>query len=392
MSSTETVRGRAVLSIAHTAGLVDLVSLPIWVGTLIGAYGFSPQQAGGLVTLFLGAVVLSSIVTARRFDRLNGRWAAAGGFAVAAAAFFGQAQTDSFGSMALLQFLGGLGIGVSLSATHGTIGRSANPHRVFAIVNTVLGVFAIAFLGSAPQLIGAFGRETLFLIFVVVMSFAAVVTAIGFPTAAIAVQRQAAGATPARLSAGVWFGIVGVATMNMTQSMIFSFVERIGVDRGFGPDRVVATLVAVGIVNMCPAVLAALLQRRLPAARVVVAGPVLQAALALTITQATTFPPFAVATSVFVFVMLFTHTFAFGLLAQMDRSGRAVAATPAMLMTGSAIGPVLGGVLVQNLGYPSLGFAGLAIAGVGVACFLSVARDASAAHAPLPRAADRLAG
>jgi hypothetical protein len=48
-----------------------------------------------------------------------------------------------------------------------------------------------------------------------------------------------------------------------------------------------------------------------------------------------------VAASVFAAVMIFTHTFAFGLLARLDLSGRAMAATPAMLMIGAAIGPIL---------------------------------------------------
>jgi hypothetical protein len=55
--------------------------------------------------------------------------------------------------------------------------------------------------------------------------------------------------------------------------------------------------------------------------------------------------------------MVFTHTFAFGLLARLDASGRAVAATPAMLMTGAAIGPILGGTLIKMSGYTSIGFA-----------------------------------
>ena len=68
-------------------------------------------------------------------------------------------------------------------------------------------------------------------------------------------------------------------------------------------------------------------------------------------------------------MMIFTHTFAFGLIARPDPSGRALAATPAMLMVGSAIGPILGGTLVKFQGYGSLGLAAAAIACIAVACF-----------------------
>jgi hypothetical protein len=50
--------------------------------------------------------------------------------------------------------------------------------------------------------------------------------------------------------------------------------------------------------------------------------------------------------------MIFTHTFAFGLLSRLEGTGRALAATPAMLMVGSAVGPLLGGTLVKFFGYP----------------------------------------
>ena len=92
--------------------------------------------------------------------------------------------------------------------------------------------------------------------------------------------------------------------------------------------------------------------------------------------------PFAIATALFAGVMIFSHTFAFGLLAGLDPSGRAVAATPAMLMVGAAIGPVLGGTLVKTLGYGSLGVAALIVACVAVACFWRVRPAAAPAQVP----------
>ena len=70
---------------------------------------------------------------------------------------------------------------------------------------------------------------------------------------------------------------------------------------------------------------------------------------------------------VLIALMVFTHTFLFGLLARLDPSGRAVAATPAMLMIGAAIGPVLGGTAIQLAGYPGLG---IVAAGIGLASAL----------------------
>ena len=67
--------------------------------------------------------------------------------------------------------------------------------------------------------------------------------------------------------------------------------------------------------------------------------------------------------------MIFTHTFAFGLLARLDPSGRALAATPAMIMIGAAIGPVLGGTFAKVFGYGSIGLAAVAVATMAVMSF-----------------------
>ena len=50
--------------VAHCAGMVDLVALPVWVGTLIANYNLDPRQAGGLPTLFLLGAVASSLLFA----------------------------------------------------------------------------------------------------------------------------------------------------------------------------------------------------------------------------------------------------------------------------------------------------------------------------------------
>ncbi|HIE1650153.1 TPA: MFS transporter [Burkholderia cenocepacia] len=370
---TDTTRlgafGTVALMLAHCAGMVDLVALPVWVGTLIGAYRLDPQQAGLLATLFLAGAVLSSVFFSPRLNRLPARAMSTVGFGIAAGAFVGitSVPVDRYLTLATLHAVAGIAVGCGLSFTHGTVGRSRNPHRLFAISGLALGIFAIAFLGTVPGLVATHGGPTLFRVFASVMGVAAIACALAFPS--IHARRSAAAGDEPRFERVVWFGMVGVSCMALTQSMLFSFVQRIGLDRGFGLSAVIATLIALGFVNLFPAPVAALLETRVPGRKVVQAGPVVQAALALVITQSAAFVPYAAATSVFAAVMIFTHTFAFGMLACIDRTGRAVAATPAMLMTGAAIGPVLGGTLVKQSGYGSLGFAAVLIAAAAVICF-----------------------
>ena len=291
---------------------------------------------------------------------------------MAAAAFFAVSTTAHFGTMAVLHALAGMSIGAALSVTHGTIARSARPHRLFALAGTALGVFAVLFLGATPPIIAAIGGPVLFMIFGAIMVVAAVVTVLAFPSAQAPDSGKCSAPAAPHVPPAVWFGLVGMGGMTVVQAMTFSFLERVGSDRGFRPEAITGVLIALGMVNLFPAPLAALLEKRLPARKVMLAGPVLQALLVVAIMNATSFAPYAVAASVFAAVIIFTHTFAFGLLARLDSSGRALAVMPSALMLGSAVGPLLGGTLVKYAGYGSLGLAALAIASVTVACFTRI--------------------
>ncbi|MEN2674623.1 MFS transporter [Herbaspirillum huttiense] len=373
MITTYSKRALAALMLAHCAGMIDLVALPVWVGTLVAHYHFDARQAGLLASLFLGGAVLASAVLAPRFDPETARWKAAIGFGLSALLFAVAAQTQHYLLLALLHAACGITTGLSLSVTHGTIARGSNPHRGFALVGIALGVFAILFLGSAPPIIASVGGPALFYLFAGVMAMGALACALAFPRPETdGLPRVAKPREP--VPRQVWYGIAGIACMGLVQSMTFSFLERVGSDRGFGLEAVTGVLIALGFVNLLPAPLAALLEKRLPARSVLMAGPLVQALLVVVIMSSLRFAPYAAAASVFAAVMIFTHTFAFGLMARLDRSGRAMAATPAMLMTGAAIGPILGGTLVQGWSYGSLGPVAVVL-GVGASiCFSRLPR------------------
>jgi predicted MFS family arabinose efflux permease len=369
--STDSIRGRTGLAVAQCAGMVDLVAMPVWVGMLVGFYKFDPQQAGLLVTLFLAGAVLSSIVVARLFHRLtSGRGVAVVGFAVASGSFFVLSQTSDFGAMAVLHVLGGLAIGAVLSVKDGTLARSANPHRLFAICSAALGIFALVFLGAVPPILAKMGGALLFQIFSVIMLVGALTSWIAFPVVdAVQPVPPEYSQTYRSSKFTLWAGILGLCCMAVVQSMAFSFLERAGMDRGFGIEKVTAILVALGFINLFPAPLAALLEKRLSPKTALMGGAVVQALLVLTIFGTTTYLPYAIAGSLVVAVMLFTHVFGFGLLARMDTTGQVLAATPAIMMSGGALGPVLGGTLVKFSSYQALGVAAVVMGALALICF-----------------------
>ncbi|MCK6401341.1 MAG: MFS transporter [Sphaerotilus natans subsp. sulfidivorans] len=388
MNTPDSGRGRVALCIAHCVGLLDLTALPLWIAVLVKHFKFDPQQAGALVTLFLIGGVLASVAVAPAFARMaTGRWWAAAGFTLAAVAFYLMIDASGFWPMAALHAVGGVGIGLALSMTHGTVARSSRPHRLFAVCGTAQGVFALAFMVSVPTFMEIQGSVLLLKIFAAITLFGALSTLVGFPppmpiggASGVAETGQTTRSAP--IPRVVWAGVFGLVFMSMVQAMTFSFLERTGADRGLAAGQVAMVLGLLGMVNLFPAALAGLLERRFEARSVLMVAPVLQALLAALLFLSSTFLPYAVAGSLFVAMIIFAHVFGFGLLARLDTSGRVLSATPAMMMTGAAIGPVVAGTLVKVSGYPAVGMVALVIGLVSLFCFARLPRTAAAAPTP----------
>lgn len=364
----DSFKGWTSLVLCHCAGLIDLVAMPVWIGmVLIGMYGLTPQNAGALVSCFLGAAVLSSAIISPRVNRIQGAVAVPLGYGVAAFAFIAMSMTRDYTAMVALHLIGGFGVGVGLSMAHATMGSSKNPHRLMAIAFFALTVVSLGFLGGVSKLVANYGGSMLFLALGSIMLVTAVFALLGFPSRQSAATQQKSSAQHGKLPRVVWLAMIGTSLVLLNHSMMFGFVERVGDAHGFSREQLMNTMLLIGIVNLTPGVLAAFFEKKISPKLVIVFGPALHALVCLMLTQTTDFIIYVIGACLFPVVMTFTHTFIFGYLAKLDPSGRAVAATPVMLMSGSAIGPFLGGVMAQRLGYESLGWlvVGLAIVAVG---------------------------
>ncbi|MVA27748.1 MFS transporter (plasmid) [Agrobacterium vitis] len=352
---------RTALIVGHSAGMIDMVSLPMWVGGLMGGYGYSSAQAGGLVTTFLLGVVVASCGLAPLFHRFSMRWVPGAGFTGAALSFAALWMASGFEIFLALHLCAGLCIGTALSAVHGTIGRTSNPHRTFAYATIGFGIFSVIFIVFATQVIAATQPRNLFLIFAGVMAIAAAVNWLLFPHSAIMPKTEKtpsakSGRVP-RFEPVVWFLIAALLGMNFNQAMNFSFVERIANGHGWPASTINGILVGVALLSLIPAPLAVLFEKKFHPVYVGVAGVLLQTALSLGMTHALSIPGFAASAIFIPFVMIFSHTFLFGLLSRVEPTGRAVAANPAITMGGGALGPLVGGILVQTMGYQGISVA-----------------------------------
>lgn len=376
--------GSLALIICNVGGMVDLVALPLWVGSLMQSRTLDAQQAGMLVTAYILGVFGGSLMVSPRLGTINSRVTATVGFLLGAASFFGLMAVDGLAAMAALHLAAGIGAGWGLSMTHGAMARSLNPHRFFGLGNLGTALFAILFFATVPAALETQGVRALFLVLGGLQTVAAVAAALAFPRHRAASAASGQGGEQddraGRVTAPVaplsvrMLVFLGVACLATTQAMIFGFIERIGVAHGFGGDRIGLVLLVSGFVNLTAPLVAAVLERRLSHLAVSVCAIPLHAACGAAAVLVPDFLPYAVCAVAFVWLVIFGHIFIFALIATLDPSGRTAASTPAMLMVGAAIGPILGGTLANGFGYDSLAVAGCVLGALGGACLALIAR------------------
>jgi predicted MFS family arabinose efflux permease len=306
------------------------------------------------------------------------------GYFVAALAFFGLTYAP-FGLVAnplvelgALHLIGGLGVGAGLSCVHGTIARSVNPHRTFAIVNLGVGVFAVLFFALTPPFMARIGVNAVFYAVLGLVSCATILSALAFPTPRARVVTPAKSTTKSQVATQIAMalaiGFVGVVLLQTAQAITNSFAAATGSFRGFSAESVGLMFAVNGFISLFAPIFAGLLEKKLRAAQVAVAVLLIHGLCSITLTSTTNFYLYSAGFIAMIFATIFGHTFIFGLFAKFDPSGRMNASTPSMLMLGTAIGPIVGGVVVQHWGFPAMGLTSAAVAFCGAACFAVIAQ------------------
>jgi predicted MFS family arabinose efflux permease len=368
-NSIDSRRGRAALFLASCAGMADLFALPVSVNTFISRFGFDAQQAGMLATLLLTGVVVASTVLAPRFPRLPCRPVAAAGFGLSAMGSLAAATQSDFYVLAVLQVACGLATGAALTVTNGTMALSARPHQMYAAVGTAFGVFGLLLYAATPPIVQAMGGPGLFLVIGAVKASAGLTASAWFPRRPVVAEPRVAPPAASPMPGLVWFGMAGFAAMSIVHAMAVSYLMPVGAHRGFGAASLNAVLIGMALVGLLPGPVSAALETRWPAQRVLLGGAILQLALVATVMTVPAFAPYAGAAVLVPSVMVFTQIFAFGLLAALDASGRSLAATPAIIMAGAALGALGGGTLVKFFGFGGIVPTAVVLAAFAVLCF-----------------------
>lgn len=349
--------------------------LPVMVGVFADRFGYGVAGAGTIAALNMGGILIGSLLCPLITARFG--WAAVirAALAVMIAGNLLTMLDGHYGYVAATRFLSGLGEGVVGGICYAAMGRSARPERSISIYFAGQSIVGMVGMGSFGWIAASLGWPWIFLIL-------SAITLPGFWLAAVIGRAQPppAGPRQGRLSANplVIGALACILLYFIGMASLWPFLERIGIGKGLSPGTVAFALSASAFGGLAGSLVASVVAGRLPRTTGLLSGLALLVAGVGALAFLPGTAPFILAVSLFAFAWPFQYAFQFGLLASVDRGGRLIPLTPAVTGGGLAIGPAIGGLLLQNL---SLG-------AVSAFCLLCVVVAVAGTISLRPRSAD----
>lgn len=362
------------------AMMIPMLWMPALLGALAQGFGIEAGALGRLASAELAGFLLGTLFTSSRsVDELQ-RWLLGGcvllvGVNLALALFVTQLPFIAVRPLAGLASGIAFGFGLKLCAL------SARPTRYFGIITGLMSATMIVGFQGVGRLIALrSGGDTVeaiaaaevargvFALYALLAGVAAAVYLTNRPRLSAG---QTAGSTPR--AAGlppplVLLGLGAIVLSFTGQGGTWAFLQTLGVAHGFPLTSVANAMSAFAIFGIAGSLAAAALPGEWPPRWLAIALALLllwAGLYALHRPQTATW--YLVGCAIGGFYWNFLLPLVLGLLARIDNSGRASVLGGTMSSAGSALGPLLAGLLIQGSNYQPVGWM------AGIACLLGVA-------------------
>lgn len=249
------------------------------------------------------------------------------------------------------------------------IASSVDPDRLAARMQLVAGSAGALLLVALPHAVAAGGHRGAFALLALIAL--ALAPLLGWlPHGTSMAERRVAGSVE---WARVFPVLVAGFLLTAGEGAVWAFLERIGAHAGVPPASIGILLGVTTLLGLLGAALAAWLGTRFGRRVPLVAGIAAQAAACWVITHAEVPVPYALATLGYGLAFFFVQPYLVGTAAVLDPQGRVAAAYAGTALVGAALGPALGGALVDAFSYPALGWQLLVASAGAIAAILPLA-------------------
>jgi predicted MFS family arabinose efflux permease len=325
--------------------------MPIYVGVLQGTMQLSEGDLGLLASSDLIGIAVASFCAPWWINRVPWRVCAAASYSGLIACNLASLSLTDFAALFALRLLAGLLTGMMSAVIMGLFSHSGYPDRVAALmVIAQVSYQSIAFL-VLPSLIASHGLPA-FMLPVVAVQLIALCSVAFFPKRPIFDIESGTTSTAARPSAQ-WpsiFILGSMAAFFAGQASLWAFIELIGNGFGLSDTEVGYALAASTFIALSGPIWGAWAGDRFGRFRPILIAGIMQITVLALMEAATTVWLYAFMLSIFQMFWTLAIGYQYGALVEADHSNRFVAIVPAAQCVGIALGPILGGMALENMG------------------------------------------
>ncbi len=320
---------------------------------------FTEREALLFSALFMGGNVVGSMLT--KYWVRGVSWPRA-----AAAALAGIVICDGLGAACtaptgflLSQVAAGISAGSLYSLTLTILSDQHNPDRHFGLLISAQVAFQALGLYAGPYLLEAGGLHA-------VLIGVTTISAVGFALLRF-LPESGRGTEPLvsfrkLMRPATMFAFAGCFAFFLNAGSYWAFIELLGHDRGFSEPEIARSLVAGVVAGFVGALIASWIGQRWSRLGMIGLGTAMVLGAVCVLTGQVTIPMFLLSNCLFNFSWNFSVAYQYALVNATDRTGYAIALTPAFHTAGATAGPAIAALLIRPHDYAGV----LWLVGLGV--------------------------
>ena len=365
---TSTDRGTYTYIAVYSAVLyMTLLIAPVIAAKLVSQFGLSSTEVGGLLSLELGAFSLATVPAYLWLRRVNLVTATRVFTLVAVAGNVASGFVDSYGLLVASRIVTSLAAGSITVIILTLSSKTANPSRAYGLFVTAQLVMGAIILAVFPAVFANANVSAVYWtmagLALCCLLFSGRIDGNALRAGSSAADPGSASARTVRvpkLKAGL--GLAAVLLFYISLSGVWSFMAQIAGGANIDLSTTSLILALATVPGIASSMLATVLGDHPKRALFLVLGYVGLTASVAMLFGLTGAVQFALAAILFKFTWTFILPYLLSSISDLDASGQLMNTTNLMIGTGFAVGPLLGGILIEATG----GFtAMLAVACVG---------------------------
>lgn len=333
------------------ASSTTFLCMPVVVSTLASERGLTDPQVGQFSAVQMLFAGLGSFATLWIGRRINLRALVGIVLPVLALADLITPFVSGFAALLIVRAIGGFAGGVVVASVAATLARSPNPERNFGWFFLSQILFQMAALSQLPKLVAVSGVTGLFLTLGGLELGIALFLVLLFPSVRLTPTDAAGQTNTRRLWMLCGIVLVSIFCYGAALGSFWTFVGRIGQLRiGLTSAQIGSGLGAAAFGGVAGALLPIFAGNRIGSTAPVVGSSAGLLCGLILMRAGTDLTMYTLAAGLFSFGWYVLNPYQMGILAAIDRDGRALLAVTLAGSGGIAVGPVIAGMFIPSLG------------------------------------------